>query len=80
VIEVLAESAPNLRRVLDQAGHDGLAYVILDGKIFSADRCGEQTQSIKGDSIDLWYSGKAHHHGGLIQAIFRPGRIPALGL
>jgi hypothetical protein len=72
VIEVLAESAPNLRRVLDQAGHDGLAYVILDGKIFSADRCSEQTQSIKGESIDLWYSGKAHHHGGLIQAISAP--------
>jgi hypothetical protein len=76
VIEVLAESAPNLRRVLEQAGHDGLAYVILDGKIFSADRCGGQTQSIKGESIDLWYSGKAHHHGGLIQAISAPDGFP----
>jgi hypothetical protein len=76
VIEVLAASAPDLRRVLERAGHDGLAYVILDGKIFSADRCGEQTQSIKGDSIDLWYSGKAHHHGGLIQAISAPDGFP----
>jgi hypothetical protein len=76
VIEVLAASAPDLHQMLDQAGHDGLAYVILDGKIFSADRCGEQTQSTKGDSIDLWYSGKAHHHGGLIQAISAPDGFP----
>jgi hypothetical protein len=33
--------------VLDQAGHDGLAYVILDGKIFSADRCTNQ-------KLDYW--------------------------
>jgi hypothetical protein len=76
VIEVLAASGPDLRRMLEQAGHDDLAYVILDGKIFSADRCGEQTESIKGDSIDLWYSGKAHHHGGLIQAISAPDGFP----
>jgi hypothetical protein len=76
VIEVLAAWAPDLRDVLDQAEADGLAYVILDGKVFSADRCGEQTTSVKGNQIDVWYSGKAHEHGGLIQAISAPGGFP----
>jgi DDE superfamily endonuclease len=76
VIEVLAASAPELAQVLERASADGLAYVILDGKIFSADRCGEQTTSVKGEQIDAWYSGKAHHHGGLIQAICAPDGFP----
>jgi hypothetical protein len=53
-----------------------LAYVILDGKIFSADRCSEKTMSVKGKQIDLWYSGKAHEHGGNIQALFDPDGFP----
>ena len=43
VIEVLADRAPDLHQALKKAKADGLAYVILDGKIFSADRCGEKT-------------------------------------
>lgn len=27
---------------------------------------------VKGKLIDLWHSGKAHRHGGSIQAIFAP--------
>jgi hypothetical protein len=42
VIEVLADQAPDLHEALEQAKADGLAYVILDGKIFSADRCDEK--------------------------------------
>jgi hypothetical protein len=76
VIEVLTDLAPDLHEVLQRAQADGLAYVILDGKIFTTDRCGEQTTSVKGKSIDLWYSGKAHHHGGLIQAISTPDGFP----
>jgi hypothetical protein len=76
VIVVLAELAPDVREVLARAQADGLAYVILDGKIFSADRCGEQTTSIKGDQIDVWYSGKAHQHGGNIQALSAPNGFP----
>jgi acetylglutamate kinase len=64
VIGVLADQAPDLHEALERAKADGLAYVILDGKIFSADRCGEKTTSVKGTQIDLWYSGKAHEHGG----------------
>ncbi len=57
VIGVLADQAPDLHEALERAKADGLAYAILDGKIFSADRCSEKTTSVKGTQIDLWYSG-----------------------
>lgn len=76
VIEVLADQAPDLHEALEKAKADGLAYVILDGKIFSADRCGEKTLSVKGKQIDLWYSGKAHEHGGNVQAVSGPDGFP----
>jgi DDE superfamily endonuclease len=76
VISVLAAQAPDLHEALERARVDGLAYVILDGKIFSADRCGEKTTSVKGTQIDRWYSGKAHEHGGNIQAISAPDGFP----
>jgi DDE superfamily endonuclease len=50
--------------------------VILDGKIIPADRCKEPAVSVKGQVIDLWYSGKAHTHGGNIQAVLAPGGFP----
>ena len=50
--------------------------VILDGKVFSADRCSQKTLSVKGESIDLWYSGKAREHGGNIQALCAPDGFP----
>jgi hypothetical protein len=76
VIEVLADQAPDLHEALAKAKTDGLAYVILDGKVFSADRCGEKTMSVKGKQIDLWYSGKAHEHGGNIQGLSGPDGFP----
>jgi hypothetical protein len=59
VITVLAEQAPDLHDALRRAKNEGMTYIILDGKIFSADRCSEKTTSVKGEQIDLWYSGKA---------------------
>jgi IstB-like ATP binding protein len=52
-----------------RARDEGLSHVILDGKIVPADRCREKTLSVQGEPIDLWYSGKAHAHGGNIQAV-----------
>lgn len=75
-IRVLAAQAPDLHEALEQAHDDGLAFVILDGKVFSADRCLEKTTSVKGKSIDLWYSAKAHEHGGNIQALCAPNGTP----
>lgn len=76
VVTVLADQAPDLHQTLERAKAAGLPYVILDGKIFSADRCGEKTTSVKGDLIDLWFSGKAHEHGGNIQALSAPTGFP----
>jgi hypothetical protein len=76
VIEVLAEQAPDLRQALERAQGEGFSHVILDGKIIPADRCKEPAVSVKGQVIDLWYSGKAHTHGGNIQAVIAPGGFP----
>jgi len=76
VIEVLAGQAPDLHKALERAKDQGFSHVILDGKIIPADRCKEKTISIKGQVIDLWYSGKAHCHGGNIQAVTAPGGFP----
>lgn len=76
VVEVLAAQAPDLHDALERAHADGLAYLVLDGKVFSADRYGEKTTSAKGEQIDLWYSGKAHEPGGNIQALTAPNGFP----
>ena len=76
VIAVLADQAPDLREALERARDAGLAHVILDGKIIPCDRCKEPTVSVKGQVIDLWYSGKAHSHGGNIQAVLAPDGFP----
>jgi hypothetical protein len=76
VITVLAAEAPELPQALARALAGGVAFVILDGKIIPADRCREKTVSVKGEVIDLWYSGKAHHHGGNVQAVARPDGFP----
>ena len=50
--------------------------MILDGKVFASDRCSEPMTSVKGEQVDAWYSGKAHRHGGNVQAVMRPGGLP----
>jgi DDE superfamily endonuclease len=76
VIDVLADQAPDLREALERAKVEGLSHVILDGKIIPSDRCKEPAVSVKGEVIDLWYSGKAHTHGGNIQAVLAPDGFP----
>ena len=76
VIAVLAGQAPDLRQALERARDEGLSHVILDGTVIPADRCREKTLSVHGDVIDLWYSGKAHAHGGNIQAVIAPDGFP----
>jgi len=73
---VLAAQAPDLRQALEGAKDEGLSHVILDGKIIPCDRCKEPAVSVQGEVIDLWYSGKAHRHGGNIQAVLAPGGFP----
>jgi hypothetical protein len=76
VIAVLAAQAPDLRQALERARDEGLSHVILDGKIIPAGRCREKTVSVRGELIDVWYSGKAHAHGGNIQAVIAPDGFP----
>ena len=76
VITVLAQQAPGLAEALERARDDGFSHVILDGKVIPCDRCKEPAISVKGEVIDLWYSGKAHTHGGNIQAVLAPGGFP----
>ena len=50
--------------------------MILDGTVTPGDRCREKTLSVRGEVIDVWYSGKAHVHGGNIQAVMAPDGFP----
>jgi DDE superfamily endonuclease len=76
VILVLAERAPELSEALERAKGQGFSHLILDGTVIACDRCKEPAVSVKGEVIDLWYSGKAHAHGGNIQAVTAPGGFP----
>jgi DDE superfamily endonuclease len=75
-VDVLSAQAPGLPQALDRAMAEGLPYLILDGKIFAGDRCSRPATSVKGEQIDAWYSGKAHRHGGNVQAVMRPDGLP----
>jgi DDE superfamily endonuclease/Helix-turn-helix of DDE superfamily endonuclease len=75
-IKVLAAQAPDLHAALERVAADGWSHVILDGKLFATDRLAETTTSIKGDTIDAWYSGKHRDFGANIQAIMRPDGLP----
>ena len=73
---VVSAEAPGLEEALGRAVAEGTPYVILDGKIVSADRCHVKTVSRKGREIDLWYSGKKKDFGGNIQGLFYPDGLP----
>ena len=75
-VAVLSEQAPDLAEALGRAMAEGVPYVILDGKVFESDHCSEPATSVKGEEIDAWYSGKAHRHGGNVQAVMRPDGLP----
>ena len=75
-VDVLSAQAPGLPEALERALAEGVPYVILDGKVFASDRCSEPMTSVKGEQVDAWYSGKAHRHGGNVQAVMRPDGLP----
>ncbi|SCG66184.1 Helix-turn-helix of DDE superfamily endonuclease [Micromonospora halophytica] len=75
-VAVLAAQTPGLHEALRRVADDGWSYVILDGKLFDCDRLAETTLSVKGDTIDAWYSGKHRDFGANIQAIMRPDGLP----
>jgi len=68
-IAVLAWQAPDLRGVLLAAKTAGYPHVIIDGTVIETDRVGVPGPT-KG--VDLWWSAKAHNHGGNIQVVSAP--------
>jgi hypothetical protein len=62
-ITVLAAHAPTLEQALRRARQNG-APVIVDGKLFPADRCGQRDPDT---GNDVWYSGRKRQHGGTVQ-------------
>ena len=75
-VAVLAAQTPTLHDALERVAADGWSHVILDGKVFDTDRLTETTTSVKGKTIDAWYSGKHHDFGANIQAVIRPDGLP----
>jgi hypothetical protein len=65
-IKVLAAQAPDLHTALQRVADEGWSHVILDGKLFHADRLAETTTSFKGETIDAWYSGKHRDFAALL--------------
>lgn len=76
VIDVLADQAPDLHDALSQVAAQGWSHVVVDGKVFPTDRTGETTISVKGATINTWYSGKHRAFGGNVQAVMRPDGLP----
>jgi hypothetical protein len=75
-ISVLCAQAPDLHEALQRVADEGWSHVVLDGKLFRTDRVAETTTSVKGQTIDAWYSGKHRDFGANIQAIIRPDGLP----
>src|SRR5213593_3244950 len=72
-IAVLAARRPSLHGALLAAKTAGHSHVILDGTLIHTDRIATPGPT-KG--VDLWWSGKHHHHGGNIQVVSAPDGWP----
>ena len=75
-LTVLAAQAPDLHEALQKVAEQGWSHVVVDGKLIRTDRCAETTTSVKGETINAWYSGKHRAPGGNIQAVIRPDGVP----
>lgn len=75
-VDVLAGHAPDLHQALEKAVAEGLPHLELDGKIFASDRCREKTMSVRGETIDAWFSGKTGGFGGNVQMLCEPDGFP----
>jgi DDE superfamily endonuclease len=71
-IDVIAEHAPDLHKVLQRGRAEGWSHVSLDGTLVETDRVAARSQA----GHDLWYSGKHKQHGGNIQVVCDPTGFP----
>ena len=67
-IDVIAEQAPDLHDVLEQARREGWSHLTLDGTLIEIDRVNERTEA----GHHLWYSGKHKTQGANIQILADP--------
>jgi hypothetical protein len=72
-IDVLAAAAPDLHGALLAARTAGHLHVCVDGTLIRTDRSKAPGPTA---GVDLWWSGKHHHHGGNIQVITAPDGWP----
>jgi hypothetical protein len=75
-LTVLAAQAPDLHEALQEVAEQGWSHVVVDGKLIRTDRCAETTTSVKGETINAWYSGKHRAPGANVQAVIRPDGEP----
>ena len=62
-----------------EACHLVAPLVGFSGKSFAASACHITTTSVKGETIDAWYSGKTHGYDGAGIGIRTPAKNPADG-
>jgi len=72
-ITVLAAGKPSLHGALLAAKAAGHAHVVVDGTLIYTDRHHAPGPTA---GVDLWWSGKHHHHGGNIQVVSAPDGWP----
>jgi hypothetical protein len=72
-ITVLAACQPSLHGALLAAKAAGHSHVIVDGTLIYTDRVATPGPT---PGVDLWWSGKHHHHGGNIQVVSAPDGWP----
>ncbi len=72
-IDVLAARRPGLHSALLAAKTAGYSHVMLDGTLIATDRVATPGPT---PGVDLWWSGKHHHHGGNIQVVSAPDGWP----
>jgi hypothetical protein len=72
-IAVLATRQPSLHGALLAAKAAGHSHVIVDGTLIYTDRLSTPGPT---RGVDLWWSGKHHHHGGNIQVVSAPDGWP----
>src|SRR6185503_13170476 len=65
-IAVLAARQPSLQGALLAAKAAGHTHVLLDDTLIRTDRIATPGPT---RGVDLWWSGKHHHHGGNIQVV-----------
>jgi len=72
-ITVLTARKPSLHGALLAAKAAGHTHVLLDGTLIRTDRIATPGPT---RGVDLWWSGKHHHHGGNIQVVSAPDGWP----